>query len=365
MNSNVAKTIGAEIGRITMSKLAKLILSIVIASTSVSLRSPLSMAQDQVIPQLDGIWTNASRTSLTRPRGLETLVVTGDEAEKIVASMSIAGISAENVEAGPAIDPETGAPPVGGQDFGLRGYNLFWTDPGSTLALVKGEFRTSLIVNPENGQIPRLENPTYNLNRKNFGARYLTGIGDTSGPEAIPIAERCLIGFGNTAGPGMLGTLYNSTYQFVQTDDYIVISVEMAHDARIIPLFDSAEKARANTRPKSHSPWFGDSRGWYEDDALIVETININPLQMSQSSIPISPEGKFTERFSRYSDVEIIYQFTVEDPNLYGQAWTAELSYHETEGPLYEYACHEGNYAMPGILAGARRQEAEGATNQQ
>ena len=233
-----------------MSKLTKLILSSVIASTSVSLLSPLSMAQNQVIPQLGGIWTNASRTSLTRPRAINTLIVPDDQAEKIVASMSIAGISAENVEAGPAIDPETGAPPVGGQDFGLRGYNLFWTDPGSTLALVKGEFRTSLIVNPENGQIPRLENPTYNLNRTNFGARYLTGVGDTSGPEAIPIAERCLIGFGNTAGPGMLGTLYNSTYQFVQTDDYIVISVEMAHDARIIPLFDSAEEARANTRRK-------------------------------------------------------------------------------------------------------------------
>ena len=365
MNSSVAKTIGEETGRTTMSKLAKIILSSVIAGAPMSLLSPLSAAQDQEIPQLDGIWTNASRTSLTRPRGLETLVVPGDEAEQIVAGMSIAGISAENVEAGPAIDPETGAPPVGGQDFGLRGYNLFWTDPGSTLALVKGEFRTSLIVNPENGQIPRLENPTYNLNRTNFGARYLTGVGDTSGPEAIPIAERCLIGFGNTAGPGMMGTLYNSTYQFVQTDDYLMISVEMAHDARIVPLFDSAEEARANTRPEVHSPWFGDSRGWYEGDTLIVETVNINPLQMSQSSIPISPEGRITERFSRYSDTEIVYQFTVDDSNLYSQPWTVEMSYHETKGPLYEYACHEGNYAMPGILAGARRQEAEEAAKQQ
>ena len=144
-----------------------------------------------------------------------------------------------------------------------------------------------------------------------------------------------------------------------------MISVEMAHDARIIPLFDSAEEARANTRPEVHSPWFGDARGWYEGDTLIVETININPLQMSQSSIPISPEGKIIERFSRYSDTEIVYQFTVDDSNLYSQPWTAEMSYHETEGPLYEYACHEGNYAMPGILAGARRQEAEEAARQQ
>lgn len=348
-----------------MSKFSNLALSAVIAGISLSLHAPASIAQSDEIPQLGGIWTNASRTGLTRPRGIDTLVVSGEVAEEIVANTGIAGISVENIESGPAIDPETGAPPVGGQDFGLRGYNLFWTDPGSTLALVKGEFRTSLVVNPENGQVPRLQNPTYDLGRPNFGARYLTGVGDASGPEAIPIAERCLIGFGNTAGPGMMGTLYNSTYQFVQTDDYLMISVEMAHDARIIPLFDSAEDARANTRPEVHKPWFGDSRGWYEGDTLIVETVNINDLQMSQSSIPISPEGKITERFSRYSDTEIVYSFTVDDSHLYSQPWTAELSYHATEGPLYEYACHEGNYAMPGILAGARRQEAEEAARQQ
>ena len=199
------------------------------------------------------------------------------------------------------------------------------------------------------------------MERANFGARYLTGVGDAAGPEAIPIAERCLIGFGNTAGPGMMGTLYNSTYQFVQTDDYFMISVEMAHDARIIPIFNSAKEARANLRPEVHQPWFGDSRGWYEGNTLIVETVNINSLQMSQSSIPISSTGRIVERFSRYSDSEIVYQFTVDDPNLYSQPWTAELSYHVTNGPVYEYACHEGNYSMAGILAGARRLEREEA----
>ena len=125
----------------------------------------------------------------------------------MVANMSIALISPENIAAGPAIDPETGAPPAGADDFGLRGYNLFWTDPGSSLALVKGEFRTSYIVNPENGQVPRLATPKVDLNRPQYGARYFTGVGDASGPEAIPISERCLLGFGNTAGPGMMGTL--------------------------------------------------------------------------------------------------------------------------------------------------------------
>ena len=333
------------------------------AAIALALSGAIAHAQDYAQklprPDLEGVWTNASRTPMSRPRGIDRLVVNAEEAARIVEQMAIAGISAENVEAGPAIDPETGAPPEGAYDFGLRGYNLFWVDPGATLAYVKGEFRTSLIIDPPSGRIPRLETPRVELNRANFGARYLTGVGDASGPEAIPISERCLIGFGNTAGPGMMGTLYNSSYQFVQTDDYVVISVEMAHDARIIPIHASAAEARANPRPAPHQPWFGDSRGWYEDGALYVETVNINALQMSESSVPITPDGRIVERFERHSDTEIVYRFTVEDENLYSQPWTAELSYHAMDGDIYEYACHEGNYSMPGILAGARIQEVE------
>ena len=276
--------------------------------------------------------------------------------------MAIAGISAENIAAGPSIDPETGAPPSGSYDFGLRGYNLFWTDPGSSLALVKGEFRTSYVVDPPNGQIPRLDKPMVELLRPNYGSRYLTGVGGNEGPEALPIAERCLIGFGNTAGPGMMGTLYNSSYQFIQTDNYVMILIEMVHDTRIIPIFSSAEEARVKRRPAALNQWLGDSVGWYEDGVLNIETININPHQMGQSSVPISPNGKVTEQFSRYADNEILYTFTVEDSNLYSQPWTAELSYYPLNGRIYEYACHEGNYSMPGILAGARRLEAEQAS---
>ena len=322
----------------------------------------ISLAQINEHPSLTGIWSNASRTSLTRPRGTE-LVVSASQAQEIVRNLSIAGISRENIENGPSIDPATGAPPVGSNDFGLRGYNLFWTDPGSTLARVEGEFRTSYITSPESGSIPFLENPKYDLKRPQFGARYVTGVADASGPEAIPIAERCLIGFGNTAGPGMMGTLYNSSYQFVQTDDYLMIMVEMVHDTRIIPLFDSEEEASKNHRPSTLNQWLGDSVGWYEESTLVVETININKLQMSQSPIPISPNGRIIERFTRSSTDEIVYQFTVEDADLYREAWTAELSFYPLEGRIYEYACHEGNYSMPGILAGARRAEKEQSTN--
>lgn len=314
-------------------------------------------------PDLNGTFTNMSLTGLTRPEGVEPLVVNADLAQQIADGTPIAGIAPGDFDESAPAESPNGAPPAGSIDFGLRGYNSFWTDPGSQLANVMDEFRTSYIIDPPNGQIPRLEEPLVDLNRKSFGYRYLTGIGDNSGPEALPLAERCLIGFGNTAGPGMMGTLYNSTYQFVQTDDYVTILVEMAHDARIIPTFESEEEARANRRPSVLQQWFGDSVGWYDGDTLIVETVNINPQQMQQSSVPISAAGKITERFTRYSDTEIVYQFTVDDSNLYSQPWTAELSFHVTDGRLYEYACHEGNYAMPGILAGARRAERETESN--
>ncbi len=326
---------------------------------AVSAVIPLTQAQTADRPDLEGLWTNASLTNLTRPQGVDKLVVTAEEAAQIVANTSIAGLPAGEVDAPEAREPGT-PPPAGSFDFGLRGYNDFWIDPGSTLAMVRGEYRSSYIIDPPNGQVPRLAEPRVQI-RRSFGSRYVTGQGNADGPEALPLAERCFIGFGNTAGPGMMGTLYNSTYQFVQTDDYVVITVEMNHDARIIPIYDNAEQARANTRPAELNQWFGDSRGWYEDGWLVVETINVNPQQMAESGIPITADGKFTERFMRYSDTEIVYQFTVDDANLYSQPWTAELSFHATEGPMYEYACHEGNYAMPGILAGARRAEAEAA----
>ena len=330
------------------------------AVLGLSLLPLASQAQDAERPDLEGLWTNASLTELTRPDDIEDLVVSPQRAQEIAGNASVAGLPADQVDAEDSRTPGE-APPAGSFDFGLRGYNSFWIDPGSSLARVRGEFRTSYIIEPEDGQIPRDPEGFENFQGTSFGARYVTGEGDASGPEALPLSERCLVGFGNTAGPGMMGTLYNSTYQFVQTEEYFVISVEMVHDARIVPLYDSAEEARANTRPAAWEQWFGDSRGWYEGDTLVVETVNIRPLQMQQSSIPITEDGRIIERFTRHSDTEIVYQFTVEDEQLYTQPWTAELSYHATEGPMYEYACHEGNYSVPGILGGARREEAEAA----
>ena len=313
-----------------------------------------AQAQNTARPDLTGVWTNASLTNLTRRSGVESLVVSAEEALVMAASVPIGGLEGGFDDG----DGVNNTPAVGSDDFGSRAYNHFWVDPGSNLALVKGEYRTSYIVNPENGQVPRLENPTTDFQRTSFGSRYVTGVGNADGPEALPLSERCILSEGK-AGPAMRSGLYNNTYQFVQTDDYVMIEVEQMHDARIIPTFDSAEEARANRRPEVLQQYMGDSVGWYEDGVLVVETINVNPQQMQQSSTAITKNGKITERFMRYSDTEIVYQFTVEDSDLYSQPWTAELSFHATDGQLYEYACHEGNYSMPGTLAGARRLEAE------
>jgi hypothetical protein len=312
------------------------------------------LAQSATRPDLEGVWSNASLTSLTRRGGVESLVVTAEEASVIAASTPIGGLEGGFDEG----DGVNDTPDVAGDDFGTRAYNNFWVDPGASLALVRGEYRTSYIIDPADGQIPHLENPTTRFQRINFGSRYVTGIGDASGPEALPLAERCIIS-DTRAGPAMQSALYNNTYQFVQTDDYVVINVEQIHDARIIPVFGSAEEARANHRPAVLQQYMGDSVGWYDDDTLVVETVNVNPQQMQQSNVAITENGRITERFTRYSDSEIVYRFTVEDADLYSQPWTAELSFHAIDGQVYEYACHEGNYSMRGTLAGARRQEVD------
>ncbi len=310
-------------------------------------------------PDLTGLWTNASLTNLERPASVTKLVLSEAEAVKLIGSTSVAGIDPDELSSDDYTDPNQGAPEKGGADFGLRGYNAFWTDPGSSLARVKGELRSSLIVDPATGKVPWKAGAQ--RNSREFAVRYFTGVGRNANPEELPLAERCLIGFGNTGGPGMMGTLYNSNYQFVQTESHLMILVEMNHDARIIPLFDSAKEARANHKTDIIKPWLGDSVGWFEGSELVVETVNVKPLQLQQSNVRITENGRVIERFRRHTDGEIVYRFTVEDDSLYSQAWTAELSFYQTEGPIFEYACHEGNYAMAGILGGARLKEKQAA----
>jgi hypothetical protein len=155
-------------------------------------------------------------------------------------------------------------------------------------------------------------------------------------------------------GPVLNNGMYNNTYQIVQSPGSVMILAEMIHDARIIPIFKS--KSEAKHGPDAVPRWGGDSVGWYEGDTLVVETVNANPTQRSF----IAKGGKVTERFSRWSDKQVLYQFTVEDPVLYKTAWGGEMSLNVSSKPIYEYGCHEGNYGLPGILAGARELERKG-----
>jgi hypothetical protein len=301
-------------------------------------------------PDLTGVWSNASVTNLTRAPGVAKLVVGKDEAAKLAKNSPFQKLA--EAEEGPSNLNDN----LLKDENSDRGYNTFWVDPGKSLANVKGEFRTSWIVEPANGQMP-LSDAGKTLVAQ---ARKTRMDNLYAGPEYLPLPERCMIGFSGAGGPGMLNTIYNNNYQIVQTPDAIVIDVEMVHDARVIPLFRAKADALAHHKPPAITPFLGDSVGWWEADTLVVDTVNVNPQQAQQGPVFLSPKGHVTERFSRTSADQIFYEFQVEDPVYYTQAWRAEESLNARKEHVYEYACHEGNYAMAGILGGARKQEAEG-----
>ncbi len=294
------------------------------------------------VPDLQGTWSAASITNLTRPNGVEQLVVTAAEAIELERSNIWNRVGAEQNGVQEVALPDAGDRAAA---FNTRGYNYFWIDPGTHLGIVRDEIRTSWITNPPNGQIPYSESGRA-LQRNPAG---VPRMGSFDGPETRPLAERCLLSFSNAGGPVMQNGLYNNTYQIVQAPGYVMILVEMVHDVRIIRL------------DKDHSDngirrWLGDSVGWYEGDTLVVKTVNPHPLQRAL----ITDAGEVTERFTRWSEDQILYEFTVDDPSLYTQTWGGEMSLNRSAEPLYEYACHEGNHSFPGILAGARRLEADG-----
>ena len=300
---------------------------------------------DYGVPDLQGVWTSASITTLERDPALgNALIVDAEEARQIEQNAAFNVLTeADNAPS----DPDRAPPTDGDTD---AGYNAFWIDPGTRLAQIDGQYRTSWIVEPENGQIPYTQ--AAGMAFMEYGQS--TGY---DGPEQRPLGERCMVGFGSSGGPPMLPVLYNNNLQLVQNEDYVMIVVEMNHDARIIRL-DSEHLG------DEFSPWLGDSVGHWDGDTLVVETVNFHPQQSFRFAIKhvlyMPPTAKVTERFTRTGPDEILYEFTVEDDLAYTQPWTAQIPFRTAEGSLYEYACHEGNYALPGILAGARREEREG-----
>jgi hypothetical protein len=209
---------------------------------------------------------------------------------------------------------------------------------------VDGVKRTSLIIDPPNGRIPAL----------NGGGRGAVpgggrGFNRYDSVKDRPLSERCVIGFGSTSGPPMLPVLYNNNYQIVQTPGYVMILVEMVHDIRVIRINGTHE-------PASVRQLLGDSIGRWEGDTLVVDTTNFTGRTRFRGS---SENLHVIERFRRTDASTILYRATVEDSATYSKPWTLEYPFLATAGPVYEYACHEGNYAMPDILGGARKLENE------
>ena len=234
-------------------------------------------------------------------------------------------------------DLEVHAPGVRYQsraEGGVGGYNEFWYERGVALTRDK---RTSLIVDPPNGRVPyRAEYlATAGVRRANLSNGFADSYTDRS------LSDRCLMGF--NAGPPMVSSAYNNNVQIVQTSAYVAIFNEMVHNARIIPL-----DGRPHGVLRQYS---GDSRGQWEGDTLVVDTNNFLRETSLRGS---SQDTHVVERFRRVDPDTVMYEFTVEDASSYTRTWTAMMPLLRTDGPLFEYACHEGNIGLAGILAGAR-----------
>lgn len=286
-------------------------------------------------PELQGTWTNSSITTLERTNPSLPLLLN----EEQVRRMEDTRLQQAAADAAPTTSQT--APPAG-RDPG--GYNAFWLDRGMRVGVVKGQPRSSWITEPPDGKMPFSAAGKARINT-------ILARRSEDGPESMNPADRCLIGSRGSGGPPMLNNIYNNTYQIVQTPTHVVIDVEMMHDARII-------RMEQEHRPEAVTQWLGDSVGGWEGDTLVVTTRGWNRQHGDYEPIFLSEQATVTERFTRTGKDEITYEFAVDDPAFYSQPWKGEMVFTPSNGPVYEFACHEGNYALQHILQGARVREA-------
>ena len=292
-------------------------------------------------PNLQGTWSNQSLTSLERPDEIENLIISDQDAARYAFYYQ------QFLEAADG-EFEVGEQIEAADDPG--GYNTEWMDPGTQLLKIEDNFRSSVITYPEDGKLPR-KLWRWAINGPQTVYKMFVR---ADHPEERSLGERCIVGFGSSGGPPMLNVLYNNNYQIIQSPGYVVILVEMNHDARII-------KIDGQHNPENMKPWLGDSIGYWEGETLVVKTKHMHPQQEFRAGIRhqifISQDALIEERFTRTSSDEILYQFIVNDDKFYNDIWKGEMLLRKTDGKIYEYACHEGNYAMENILAGARAEE--------
>lgn len=294
-------------------------------------------------PDLQGVWNFSSDVPMQRPEHFGTRqFLTEDEIAEIQAARAAQNASTDAAIAVEGVDAS---------------YNDFWVESAGLGDTV----RTSHIIYPEDGRLPPLVEGAI-ANQGVYGGattgesrpvRIAAGGIGTDGPEDRGLSERCLVGF--NAGPPFTPSLYNNNVQIVQSRDTAIILTEMIHDARIVPLYDSAEDLP--TLEEDIGLYTGDSKGYWDGDTLVVVTRNFNGLAASFGSSGTSNEKVLTERFTRVGYDTVNYEFTVEDPATYTDKITAIVPMTKVAGLLYEYACHEGNYGMVNVLRGARVEE--------
>ena len=285
-------------------------------------------------PDLQGIWTNATITPLERPAQFANKPAISDTEATAYEHQNDDNLYTDRRNSDAERDRD-------------HAYNSLFFDRGTELARVDGEKRTSLIVDPPDGKLPPL---TSQAQRRISSIRRNSY--DTV--KDRPLGERCILGFGSTSGPPMMPVLYNNNYQIVQTPSTVMILVEMVHDVRKVHL------DRHDHLPASVRLWNGDSIGHWEGDTLVVDTTNFTANTAFHGS---SPNMHIVERFTRTDPNTILYKWTLDDPEAFARPFTAEYPFLATAGPVYEYACHEGNYAMPDILGGARAMDAKNVKN--
>lgn len=283
-------------------------------------------------PDLQGFWTNTTYVPLERPKNVTKEFYTKEEVEEVIKHA--AATESEQTEPGTVADVH--------YDFTQFGLDR----SQGPLAL---NLRTSLIVDPPDGRIPAMTAEGLKRTAERAELRKRMG-GPYDAAQNQPLSVRCIIM--DRIGPPMLAGAYNNNYQIVQTPGYVMILVEMIHDVRIIPL-DGRPQLPANLRQ-----WTGSYRGHWEGDTLVVESTNFNGKNPFQGS---SENMRLTERFTRVDENTMRYQFTVDDPSTWTRSWSAEVPWAKTIGPLFEHACHEGNYGLGNILAGARQEEKRAA----
>ena len=287
---------------------------------------------------LEGIWNSSSLTPFQRPAELGNKEYYTEQEAAAYEKARLTELNRDRRDGGLEAD-------------NARAYNELWFDRGSKVARSR---RTSIIIDPPDGRIP----PMTAEARKKFQAiqeRFAAHPAD--GPEDRPLPDRCLMF--SQSGPPMIPGNYNDLYQIVQTPDHVSILAEMGNQVRLIPL-----DGRAHL-PKKVEQWMGDSRGRWEGNTLVVETTNFRHNDRSRFGVQydgMSDDNlRITERFTRMAPDWLLYRATIDDPTVYTKPWTMEVSLEKVEGPLFEYACHEGNYGLAGVLAGAREEEKKAA----